>query len=192
LARLSHSAWTSFRGAGQVRDYSIDSLGAATSGDQATDFTALTGTYSIENGLLTNNDLTLAASLLRMTGEGNVNVAEKTLDYTIRPKAVASLEGQGGDDDDGFGIPINVRGTWANPSIAPDMEAIAKDALANPENIADTIEALGGEGLLDGIPGDVDAGGLLDGITGDGDGGGLLDGLGGDSDASDALDSLFD
>ncbi|MBT5432668.1 MAG: AsmA family protein [Rhodospirillaceae bacterium] len=184
-----------FRGANiaaMVRDFSIDSLNAATADEQSTDFSALTGTYTIENGLLTNDDLTLAAPLLRMTGQGNVNMPEKTLDYTIRPKAVASLEGQGGNDDDGVGIPINVRGTWANPSIAPDMEAIAKDALANPENIIDTVEALGVEGLLDGITGGSDGGSLLDSVTGDGDGGGLLDGLDGDSDAGDALESLFD
>ena len=68
-----------------VRDFSIDSLSAATSDGQATDFTSLTGTYTITNGILTNDDLTMSAPLLRMTGEGNVNMPDKTLDYTIRP-----------------------------------------------------------------------------------------------------------
>jgi AsmA protein len=124
----------------------------------------------------------MSAPLVRMDGQGNVNMPEKTLDYTITPKATGSLEGQGTADTSGVGIPINVRGPWANPSIAPDMEAIARNALSNPEALQETIEQLGGGdagGLLDGLTGEGgDAGGLLDNLTGDGEGGGLLDNLG--------------
>jgi AsmA protein len=167
-----------------VRDLSIESIGEAVSPSEATDFAELSGTYNIENGMLANNDLFMSAPLFRMDGEGNVNMPDKTLDYTITPKATSSLEGQGADDTSGLGIPINVRGPWAGPAITPDLEAIAKNALTNPEAIGETLEMLGGD----------DAGGLLDGLTGGGDGegegGGLLDGLTGDSDSG-GLGDLF-
>ncbi len=167
--------------AAMVRDLSLDSLDNAVSPDQKTDFAELSGTYNIENGILSNNDLFMSAPLLRMDGEGNVNMPAKTLDYTITPKATGSLEGQGTEDTSGLGIPINVRGPWANPSIAPDIEAIAGDALSNPETLGETLEQLGGE----------DAGGLLEYLTGeDGDAGGLLDNLGGNGEGS-SLGDLF-
>lgn len=162
-----------------VRDLSIESIGEAVSPSESTDFAELSGTYNIQNGMLANNDLFMSAPLFRMDGQGNVNMPDKTLDYTITPKATSSLEGQGADDTGGFGIPINVRGPWAGPAITPDLEAIAKNALANPEAIGETLEMLGGDdagGLLDGLTGEGgDAGGLLDGLTGDGDSGGLGD-----------------
>jgi len=180
----------SFRGANigaMISDLSLDSLDSHVSGEDETHFSSLTGTYVIENGILQNDDLAMAAPLLRMTGEGNVKMPDKTLDYTIFPKAVASLEGQGGDHDGGVGIPINVRGPWADPQIAPDMEALAKDALTNPEAIGETLEQLQDLGVDD-------AGNLLEGLTGGSDNGGksLLDSLGGDGDGGSALDSLFD
>ena len=91
---------------------------------------------------------------------------------------MASREGQGSDDNEGLGIPINVHGPWASPSIAPDMEAIAKEALSNHEAIGDAIEVIQDGGA--------------EGLNGDGEGGGLLDSLGGDGDGGSALDSLFD
>ena len=179
--------------AAMVRDLSIESIGQAVSPTESTDFAELSGTYNIQNGMLANDDLFMSAPLFRMDGQGNVNMPDKTLDYTITPKATASLEGQGAEDTSGFGIPVNVRGPWASPAITPDLEAIAKNALTNPEALGETLEMLGGEdagGLLDGVTGDGDGGGLLDGLTGDGDGGGLLDGLTGDGDGG-GLGDLF-
>ena len=98
----------------------------------------------------------------------------RTLDYTLFLKPVANLEGQGASADEaGGGIPILVRGPWSDLSYEPDMEALAKGLLSDPDALGETLQNLGG---------------------GDGEsGGGLLESLGGEGgDAADAIKGLFD
>ena len=169
--------------AGMARDFSLDALKGAISGDQKTDFAELSGTFTITNGVVKNDDLLMVAPLLRVTGQGTIPMPPRTLDYLLTAKAVASLEGQGSSSDEtGVPIPLKITGSWDNPSIEPDMEAMAKGLLENPEALGDQIQDLQ-EGLGDGNS----AGGLLEGLTGSGDGG---DG-GTTDDATEQLKNLF-
>src|SRR5690606_16279739 len=61
-----------------------------------TDFTAMSGTAKIANGVVQNNDLDLRSPLLRVGGEGSANLPQETIDYLVRASVVASLSGQGG------------------------------------------------------------------------------------------------
>jgi AsmA protein len=157
-----------------AREISMDSLGNSVSGDQKTDFAELSATFVIENGVVTNDDLFMAAPLVRLDGKGNVNLPPRTLDYSIGLKAVASLEGQGtSGEEEGIGLPILVRGPWSDPTIGPDLEALAKDALSDPAAVGEQLENLG-----------VDDGGLLENLDGEGESG--SDG------ATDVIEGLFD
>lgn len=173
-----------FKGANlaeMARNLSLDALDSAVSPGQKTDFAELSATFVITDGVVRNDDLFMAAPLLRMSGNGNVNLPPRTLDYSVALRPVASLEGQGAAEESaGGGIPILVRGPWSDPSIEPDVEAIAKGLMENPEAVKDTLESLGVEG------------GVLDNLGG-GEGGNLLDSLGGDAEgAADAIKGLFD
>ena len=96
-----------------------------------TDFTSLTGSMVVANGIASNRDLSLVGPLLRLTGEGTVSLPPRTLDYIARPKLVASLEGQGGANGlGGLEVPVRIKGPWSNPSIAPDLTAVLKDPTA--------------------------------------------------------------
>ena len=66
---------------------------------EKTDFSELTGSFVIANGIATNDDLKLASPLLHATGAGTVDLPQRSLDYTVRPKLVASLGGEGGESD---------------------------------------------------------------------------------------------
>lgn len=134
-------------------------LSAATSGWQAggtqdTDFSELGGTFTIDRGVLSNNDLKLLSPLIRVTGAGTVNILEKTLNYRVDPKLAASLEGQGGAADvKGIEVPIIVSGPWSKPRFAPDLKAI----IQNRENIEDAIKSIKedkGKSLLKGLMGE--------------------------------------
>ena len=95
---------------------------------QQTDFTALTGTLTIENGLARNLDLTMLSPLLRVEGSGSVNLAEQAIEYRLTPRAVQSLTGQGGDLDlQGVGVPIVMRGGFNDVSISVDFASVARD-----------------------------------------------------------------
>lgn len=105
----------------------VGSAFTAGGGTQKTDFAELGGTFTIADGVVTNKDLALKSPLLRVEGAGTVELPPRTVHYRIEPKAVASLEGQGGKGDlGGISVPVIVEGPWDNLSFRPDMAAMAK------------------------------------------------------------------
>lgn len=135
-----------------------DSEAAETGESQTTDFTSLGGTFSIVDGRLTNQDLLMLSPLLRVEGTGWVNLAEQTLDYRLRPRAVASIQGQGGSNDlQGITVPIRFRGNFNGISFGVDTEAVAQAMLRGALS-----NALGGQSNQ--RPQDVARDALLDAI----------------------------
>lgn len=117
--------------------------GWASAESQSTDFTALTASFTIDQGIVTNSDLLMLSPLLRLTGGGAINLPNKQIDYRATPKVIAKLEGQGGlVDAEGLPIPIIIRGSLTSPRIYPDIPGI----LENPEAIFRSLEQLGGTG----------------------------------------------
>lgn len=104
------------------------SLPSGFSEGQQTDFTALTGTLNIDQGLAQNLDLTMLSPLLRVEGTGSVNLAEQQIQYRLTPRAVGSLAGQGGDLDlQGVGVPVVIRGGFNDVSVSIDFASVARD-----------------------------------------------------------------
>lgn len=134
-----------------VRTLSVETLlGWQQGSDEKTDFSQLSGTYTIARGIVTNDDLVLVGPLLRVTGAGTADIPKRTLSYRVDPKIVASLEGQGGSKDlEGFAVPIRVDGSWDRPRIYPEIEGILQD----PQKALDQLRKLGG-GLFGGTNGD--------------------------------------
>lgn len=97
---------------------------------EETDFTALEGSFSVSNGVARNTDLILLSPLVRVDGSGTVDIGGQTMDYRLRPQAVASIEGQGGDRDlRGVVVPIVIRGTFSNPSVGIDWDVVGRALL---------------------------------------------------------------
>jgi len=110
--------------------------------EQKTDFSELGATFSINDGLAETRDLKLVSPALRVTGAGEVDILRRSLDLKLEPNLVASLEGQGGQDDlTGFPVPIIVKGPWAKPKIYPDVKGILND----PEAAYQTLQKLGAQ-----------------------------------------------
>ncbi len=87
-----------------------------------TDFRRLTGSFVIANGIATNNDLKLDSQHLHAAGDGAVDLPQRSLDYTVRPKLVANLGGDGGEADAaGIEVPVHISGSWEHPDISPDI-----------------------------------------------------------------------
>lgn len=104
--------------------------GSATSSGAKTDFTEMGGSFGIASGVMTNKDFHLLGPFIRMTGAGTVNLGEQTIDFVVSPKAVASIEGQGGKTQlGGIGIPFRIHGPWSHISYSPDLSGVAKDIL---------------------------------------------------------------
>lgn len=113
-----------------VADGKIPELSSSPS--EKTDFSELTGTFLIAGGVAKNDDLKLASPLLRATGAGTIDMPQRRLDYTVRPKLVASLAGQGGEQNlKGLEIPVHITGPWDKPDISPDISG----AINNPDAV---------------------------------------------------------
>jgi AsmA protein len=115
--------------------------------EQKTDFSAVTGTFDINNGVLNNTDFSFLGPLLRVIGTGTVDIGGQAQNFRLEPTAVASLTGQGGAlEDAGLGIfPILITGTWSNPSFQPDLTAAIEGFLDDPEKSLDAVTGLIGE-----------------------------------------------
>ena len=99
---------------------------------QKTDFSELTATFAIRNGVARNNDLSMKSPLLRVGGEGDVNIGEDTLNYLVKASIVGTMKGQGGRDTDelkGLTVPVRVSGALAAPSYKLDFGAMATDSV---------------------------------------------------------------
>jgi AsmA protein len=134
--------------------------------EQKTDFSAVTGTFDITDGVLNNTDFSFLGPLLRVIGTGTVDIGGQAQNFRLEPTAVASLTGQGGAlEDTGLGIfPILITGTWSNPSFQPDLTAAIEGFLDDPEKTLDAVTGLIGEA----DPGQA-AGALLGTVTGGGE-----------------------
>lgn len=112
-----------------ARDLKGAVTGAASGQSKQTDFSEVTATFKIVNGIVNNDDLQMKSPLLRVTGKGTVEMPPKTINYRVEPKLAATTKGQGGKEDaTGITIPVMIKGPWHNVSYQPDMGAILKDA----------------------------------------------------------------
>lgn len=154
----------------------VTSLGTA-SGPQKTDFAELRASFQIDKGVARNSDFYMAGPLVRLEGEGLIDIGNQTLDYNATPRAVATLRGQGGGSGAGIAFPVRIHGPWADPSIEPDLAkgalATVESILVDPDGAASFLKQLDKDGI----------GGVLDALTGGGEtgdtgGGGGRGGLG--------------
>ena len=149
--------------------------------NEKTDFSAVTGTFDITDGVVHNTDFSFLGPLLRVVGAGTVDIGRQTQNFRLEPTAVASLTGQGGAlTDAGLGIfPILITGTWSNPSFRPDLTAAIEGLLSDPGKTLDAVT-----GLANGADPGKAAGALLGVITGG-------SGNSGDGSASGALGQVL-
>lgn len=102
----------------------------AASGTQKTDFSELSGTFNIKNGVARNNDLQGKSPLLRLAGEGEVDIGQETINYLIKATVVPTTKGQGGQeltDLSGVTVPVRLTGTFAKPGYSIDFSGVAGD-----------------------------------------------------------------
>jgi AsmA protein len=91
---------------------------------QKTIFDGMAGTFTIADGVLSNSDLKLVAPYVTASGAGDIGLGARTLDYRLRPTALAAADGTGG-----VMVPLQVTGTWAKPRFRLDLESIAREKM---------------------------------------------------------------
>ncbi|MEP1199333.1 AsmA family protein [Tateyamaria sp.] len=105
-------------GQGTIIGIDLDRLmrsGAAGAG--TTVFDSLGASWTIDGGVMRNEDLLLSLSNYEARGKGQIGLGEQTIDYIFTPVALRANEGNG------IAIPVRMVGPWADISIRPDFEA---------------------------------------------------------------------
>jgi len=101
-------------------------LPAAFAETEKTDFSSLTGGFTIQNGVVRNEDLLMLSPLLRVAGDGEIDLGAQTVNYLISPRAVQALTGQGGDVNlQGLTVPVRLRGDFNTVSAGIDFDSVA-------------------------------------------------------------------
>ena len=98
-------------------------------GSTQTDFSELSGTFTVDGGVVRNDDLAMKAPLLRLAGQGTADLGSGRIDYTLNASLVETSKGQEGKDTEkleGITVPIRVTGTFDEPQFVPDLTAVAK------------------------------------------------------------------
>ena len=115
-------------------------------GGAKTDFSELTASFVIKDGVAHNDDLQAKSPFLRLTGRGDVNIADATLDYTVNASVVATAAGQGGKDLSdlaGLTVPVHATGPLASLKYRVDVGAMASNLAKG--TVQRGLERLGGK-----------------------------------------------
>jgi AsmA protein len=104
-----------------------------------TPFEVFETSAQILNGVAQTHDLTIASSALRVSGQGSANLSTKAIDFKLSA-AVVSAPARITD------IPLKVTGTYTDPTVRPDIEAVARDQLKR--KLQDVLKKNGLQGLF--------------------------------------------
>jgi AsmA protein len=107
-------------------------LAGGKGGGNETTFGALTGSYTITNGILKNNDLKLTSPEIPMSGAGTVDLPLQQVNYRLTPTVA------------GLAVPVDVTGPWDNLSYRPDLAGIATGIAQDPNKFLKNLKSGGG------------------------------------------------
>jgi AsmA protein len=103
----------------------------ASSANERTDFSELTASFALRDGVARNSDLAMKSPLLRAGGEGAIDLGAGTIDYLLRPTIVGTLGGQGGraaSELRGLTVPVRISGPLSAPQYDFDLQAMLAGA----------------------------------------------------------------
>ncbi|KNG94763.1 AsmA family protein [Pseudaestuariivita atlantica] len=106
----------------------------------STIFNDLTGTFTINKGVLRNDDLTAQLQKFGVKGAGRIDLGGQSIDYRVTP-VLPKVEGV---RDVVF--PVTIKGPWADPRIGVDVESAIKSTFdaeiaAEKEKLRKQVEA---------------------------------------------------
>jgi AsmA protein len=108
------------------------STSSASDARKQTDFSEMSASFNIKNGVAHNEDLKAASPFLRLGGAGDINIGASSIDYLAKATVVATSKGQGGKEASqlaGLTVPVRLTGPLDKPNWSIEYAAIAGDLL---------------------------------------------------------------
>jgi len=97
--------------------------------EEKTDFSELKASFKVNNGVAHNDDLSLKSPLLRLTGNGDIDIGQSSMNYVAKATLAKTLEGQGGKDAvGGITVPVRISGPFADLKYTLDFGAMVGEA----------------------------------------------------------------
>ncbi|MGV3741200.1 MAG: AsmA family protein [Burkholderiaceae bacterium] len=100
------------------------------SANEKTDFSEMSGSFRVVNGVAHNDDLIIKSPLIRIGGAGTVNLGADRLDYLAKTTVVSTLQGQGGPELQalkGVTIPVRLSGPFSAIGWKIDFQGMATE-----------------------------------------------------------------
>lgn len=97
-----------------------------------TDFSVVRASGIVKDGVLRNNDLFAELPFMQITGEGKVDLAAATVDYSMtarileRPEFLQDATTEELDEFTKAVIPLKITGPLAAPRVSPDLEKLLR------------------------------------------------------------------
>lgn len=102
-------------GQGKILGIDLDRLLRGQPGGGVTVFDSLGATWTMSKGILSNDDLLLSLPNVLAKGEGTIGIGPRNMDYLFTPQLRNETE-------DGFAVPVEIKGTWDSPKIVPRLD----------------------------------------------------------------------
>jgi AsmA protein len=112
----------------------------AKSNPPRTKFDVFKMSAEITNGIAVTKDLTISSPILKVTGQGDANLVSKGIDFNLLASVFKAPGASVAD------IPLKITGTYVDPTIRPDVEALAKGQVK--QKLQDVLQKNGLKGLF--------------------------------------------
>lgn len=114
---------------------------------QHTDYSIITASATIKNGLVKNKDLYAKSERLRVSGKGTINIANKNLDYDVLAKLMERKQSAAEADQVKRSLGINITGTTKRPTYTLDLVSLISEK--EKQKLYDKAEKKLGKGVSD-------------------------------------------
>lgn len=113
---------------------------------EKTDFSGLTASFNIDGGVARNNDLSLKSPVLRLAGEGDIDIGHDRVDYLAKVSVDESLTGPGSElaQLKGISVPLRLRGPYSQIAYTLELDKLLVE-VAKSQLKEKAKEALGKE-----------------------------------------------
>jgi AsmA protein len=104
-----------------------------------TSFESFTTSATISNGIAQTHDLSIISPVLKVAGQGSINLPTGGLDLNLTASVMKSAS-------TALDVPLKITGTYSDPTVKPDMESFARGAIK--DKLKDVLKRNGLEGLF--------------------------------------------
>ena len=103
-------------------------------GEGKTEFVELGGDFSIDKGIVKNNNLKMSGPLVKAAGRGLVDLPKKYIKYRVTPVLVSQTTDAEGAaiEKEGLSIPVDIKGRFDRIKVVPDFKSVIKDSISDP------------------------------------------------------------